>query len=211
MEMKAFLRANWDRVAACALIVLGALALVLGWLGVSRTGLAAEQNPYLISGGLAGIAFVAIGCTMWLSSDLQDEWRRLDALEEHLSTLRSMQVSARVDGNASVSHGISAGVTHSSRSFSGHAVSVPPTTFARYTMITGAPGYEYTLCRPVSSTFSPVSSKVSRMAASVTLSPKSTKPPGKVHSPRPGLMERRVRRMRPSCSGMVPATTFGLR
>jgi hypothetical protein len=87
MEMKAFLRANWDRVAACALIVLGALALVLGWLGVSRTGLAAEQNPYLISGGLAGIALVAIGCTMWLSSDLQDEWRRLDALEERLGQL----------------------------------------------------------------------------------------------------------------------------
>ena len=87
MEMKAFLRANWDRVAACALIVLGALALVLGWLGVSRTGLAAEQNPYLISGGLAGIALIAIGCTMWLSSDLQDEWRRIDGLEERLGQL----------------------------------------------------------------------------------------------------------------------------
>ena len=87
MEMKAFLRANWDRSLAVGLVVLGAIALVLGWFGVSGTGLAAEQNPYLISGGLLGIALIGIGCTVWLSSDLQDEWRRLDAVEERLAEL----------------------------------------------------------------------------------------------------------------------------
>jgi len=87
MDMKQFLRSNWDRVAAVLLGVLGVIALVLGWVGVSGTGLAAEQNPYLISGGLAGIALIGVGCTIWLSADLQDEWRRLDGVEERLAQL----------------------------------------------------------------------------------------------------------------------------
>lgn len=84
MEMRTFLRANWDRVLAVVLVVVGVVMLILGWFGVSGTGLVAEQNPYLISAGLGGIAVLLIGCTIWLSSDLQDEWRRLDAIEERL-------------------------------------------------------------------------------------------------------------------------------
>jgi hypothetical protein len=93
MEMKAFLRANWDRAAAGGMVILGLVALVIGWFGVSGTGLVAEQNPYLISGGLFGIALIGIGCTVWLSADLQDEWRRLDALEETLSRLAPVSES----------------------------------------------------------------------------------------------------------------------
>lgn len=87
MELKSFVRANWDRVAAVGLVLLGLVALVLGWWGISGTGIAAEQNPYLISGGLIGVALIGIGCTVWLSADLQDEWRRLDAVEERLAQL----------------------------------------------------------------------------------------------------------------------------
>ena len=87
MEIKNFLRVNWDRALAVALVVAGIIALVIGWFGVSGTGLVAEQNPYLISAGLGGIALLIIGCTMWLSSDLQDEWRRMDAIEEQLKKL----------------------------------------------------------------------------------------------------------------------------
>jgi hypothetical protein len=87
MELKKLIRANWDRAVAAALVLLGVIALILGWWGVSGTGVAAEQNPYLISGGLLGIALIGIGCTLWLSADLQDEWRRLDAAEERLSEL----------------------------------------------------------------------------------------------------------------------------
>ena len=89
MEMKMFLRANWDRVLAVILVIAGVVMLIVGWFGVSGTGLVAEQNPYLISAGLGGIAVIAIGCTMWMSADLQDEWRRLDGLEERLDRLVS--------------------------------------------------------------------------------------------------------------------------
>ena len=87
MELKRFVRVNWDRVTAAGLVLLGAIALILGWWGASGTGIAAEQNPYLISGGLVGLALIGIGCTVWLSADLQDEWRRLDAVEERLAQL----------------------------------------------------------------------------------------------------------------------------
>jgi hypothetical protein len=87
MELKKLLQANWDRAVAAALVLLGGVALALGWWGVSGTGVAAEQNPYLISGGLLGIALIGIGCTLWLSADLQDEWRRLDSAEERLAEL----------------------------------------------------------------------------------------------------------------------------
>lgn len=97
MEMKTFLRLNWDRALAMTLVLMGLLALTLGWVGVSGTGLAAEQNPYLISGGLAGVALITLGCTLWVSADLQDEWRRLDALEERLGELVG---SASANGSA---------------------------------------------------------------------------------------------------------------
>jgi hypothetical protein len=85
MEIQTFLRTQWDRVGACVLVVAGCVMLLVGWIGASGTGLAAEQNPYLISGGLGGLAVIAIGCTLWVSADLSDEWRRLDALEERLN------------------------------------------------------------------------------------------------------------------------------
>ena len=94
MELKQLLGAHWDRATAVVLVLLGAVAIVLGWWGISGTGLAPEQNPYLISGGVLGIALIGIGCTVWLSADLQDEWRRLDAVEERLAQLADGAASA---------------------------------------------------------------------------------------------------------------------
>jgi hypothetical protein len=94
MEMKSFLRANLDRVIAVVLVVVGVLALLIGWVGVSGSGLAAAQLPYLISGGLGGIGMIAVGCTVWVSADIQDEWRRLDSLEERMVELRKATLAA---------------------------------------------------------------------------------------------------------------------
>lgn len=82
MDLKLFLRAQWDRVGAWALIGLGALALLLGWIGVSGTALPSEQIPYVVSGGLVGISLIGVGTMLWLSADVRDEWRKLDRLEE---------------------------------------------------------------------------------------------------------------------------------
>jgi len=84
MEMRSFLRDNLDRVLGVGLALAGVLAIIIGWFGVSGTGLAPAQIPYVISGGIGGIALIALGCTAWISADLQDEWRRLDAIEQRL-------------------------------------------------------------------------------------------------------------------------------
>jgi hypothetical protein len=95
MDMKTLVRVNVDRSIAIALVIIGAVALIVGWLGVSGTGLAAAQIPYLVSGGLGGVVLIVMGCTTWVSADLHDEWRRLDAIEERLEQL----TSARGDGS----------------------------------------------------------------------------------------------------------------
>jgi hypothetical protein len=87
MDMRLFLRVFWDRVAAWLLIGLGALCLLLGWLGASGTPYVEAQIPYVISGGLTGLGLIGLGATLWLSSDLRDEWHRLRALEEAVGSL----------------------------------------------------------------------------------------------------------------------------
>jgi len=82
MEFLSWVRDQWDRVGAVVLVVAGALALLLGWLGISDAVLPSEQLPYLLSGGLLGVFLLGLGTTMWLSADLRDEWRKLDRLEQ---------------------------------------------------------------------------------------------------------------------------------
>lgn len=76
-----FLRRQWDRVAAWACVVVGAMALLIGWMGISDTPFAAEQIPFVISGGIGGVFFLGVGAMLWISADLHDEWRKLDDIE----------------------------------------------------------------------------------------------------------------------------------
>ena len=102
-ESSVWLRAQWDRVGAWLLIVGGLLALLLGWLGVSGTAYPAEQLPYIVSGGLFGIALIAIGVQFWLSADLRDEWRKLDRLQALLTRDQSLNSSeTQAESNGSV-------------------------------------------------------------------------------------------------------------
>ena len=82
--MKTWLRAQWDRVLGAAGVAAGLLALFLGYRGVANTPYPAEQIPYVVSGGVLGIALIGIGLTAWLSADLRDEWRKLDRIERLL-------------------------------------------------------------------------------------------------------------------------------
>lgn len=83
MRLKAWLRLQWDRVAAGALVVGGLVAIAAGWFGATGTVYPAQQIPYVLSGGLAGMTLAALGAALWVSADLKDEWlalRRLEAL-----------------------------------------------------------------------------------------------------------------------------------
>jgi hypothetical protein len=89
VDLKSYVRSQQDRVGAGVCVLLGALALIIGWFGVSGTALSHEQLSYLVSGGLFGIALIGIGATLWLSADLRDEWRKLDRVEEALRAINA--------------------------------------------------------------------------------------------------------------------------
>jgi hypothetical protein len=63
------------------MIAVGLAILLIGYFGVSGTVYPAQQLPYIISGGVGGLFALAIGCMLWLSADLRDEWRKLDRIE----------------------------------------------------------------------------------------------------------------------------------
>lgn len=85
MDVRRWILANWDRVAAIICIALGAVALFLGWHGTSHTAYPAQQIPYVISGGIGGALLIALGAALLISADLRDEWRKLDRIERILS------------------------------------------------------------------------------------------------------------------------------
>jgi hypothetical protein len=76
---------QWDRAAASVLTAVGAFFLISGWVGVSGTLNLAEQAPYIVSGGLGGLFLLGLGAVLWISADLQDEWRKLDRIEKALA------------------------------------------------------------------------------------------------------------------------------
>ncbi|MEW6475798.1 MAG: hypothetical protein AB1679_26380 [Actinomycetota bacterium] len=79
-----YVRNQWDRVGAWACIAAGAIALIVGYVGVSGTLDTAEQLPYVVSGGMVGLFLLGLGAMFWLSADLRDEWRKLDAIDRHV-------------------------------------------------------------------------------------------------------------------------------
>ena len=52
---------TWMLYVGGLLMPLGVLLIVLGWVGASRTPFGFEQTPYLISGGVLGLALVISG------------------------------------------------------------------------------------------------------------------------------------------------------
>lgn len=84
MAWMKYVRYQWDRLGAWVAILAGAIAVVIGWLGVADARFVFEQLPYVASGGIGGLFLLGIGAMLWLSADLRDEWRKLDGIEQAL-------------------------------------------------------------------------------------------------------------------------------
>jgi apolipoprotein N-acyltransferase len=63
------------------LVALGAVALALGYWGVSGEALVARQLPYVASGGLVGVALVFVGALVLGLQDLRSVDRRVARVE----------------------------------------------------------------------------------------------------------------------------------
>jgi hypothetical protein len=81
---------------AAALMLLGLCAVLLGWWGASHATILEEQVPYLISGGLFGVALALIGAACLLAHWLTVLIRENRAHQADLAdALRS--IAARLD------------------------------------------------------------------------------------------------------------------
>jgi hypothetical protein len=72
------------------LIAIGALLLIAGYLGVSREVIVARQIPYLVPGGLVGVAAITLGGRLLLIEDLRRDSGRLDRLEKAVQELHQV-------------------------------------------------------------------------------------------------------------------------
>jgi hypothetical protein len=76
------------------LVVLGGVALLLGWFGVSGQSLTAKQLPYLVSGGLVGIALIVIAAVFLATDDFRRQMSRINDLERKVNDLYTLLVEA---------------------------------------------------------------------------------------------------------------------
>lgn len=79
---------DWRQAVGGAFVVLGMIAIVIAWFGVSGTLDPGEQMPYISSGGFGGAALIAIGVTLLISFE---HTRDRDALAQVLSELDELR------------------------------------------------------------------------------------------------------------------------
>jgi hypothetical protein len=75
------------------LVAVGALAIILGYIGVANEALVAKQLPYIISGGILGLALVGFGSYYLVTEELRSDSGRLDRLERMVTELHSVLLS----------------------------------------------------------------------------------------------------------------------
>ena len=102
-DLVTWLRAQWDRAAAVALLALGGILVIAGYVGVSGTDSNSDQLSYLASGGIGGLFCLGLGAALLISANLGDEWRKLDELTRAVrqsSAAPSLEIDARLPADA---------------------------------------------------------------------------------------------------------------
>lgn len=91
---------RWWLIAGVVLPVLGLVAIVLGWWGASGTAYPAEQLPYVVSGGVLGIALVVIGAALFVRYSLSRYlrfWLIRMVYEERAQVDREVEALERIE------------------------------------------------------------------------------------------------------------------
>ncbi len=95
-DAAAFWRWVWSSVRPVlgyVFVAIGIVLLLTAYLGVSREVLVAKQIPYLVSGGLFGLAFVTLGSRLLLIEYMRRDACRLDRLERAVADLHAALLS----------------------------------------------------------------------------------------------------------------------
>ncbi|CAN5849428.1 hypothetical protein BH24ACT3_BH24ACT3_09550 [soil metagenome] len=86
--------------AGIALPVIGVVVILIGWYGASGTTVESEQLPYVISGGLLGLALVVAGGALFVRYSLSRlfRWWLVRILhEQRAQTDRTVEALGRID------------------------------------------------------------------------------------------------------------------
>ena len=122
------LRHDWREritrpVVGWTLAALGALFILLGYLGVAHEALVAKQIPYLVSGGIGGMVLVAVGAFLLGTDDVRKQLERVEKLETMVGDLHKTLLvpagSASRDGRARLDDTASFGTVSQDRSANG--------------------------------------------------------------------------------------------
>ena len=76
-----------------ALALAGAIALFVGWFGISGESLTAKQLPYLVSAGLTGVALFILAGVFLATDDVRRQFARIAELERKVDDLYSLFVA----------------------------------------------------------------------------------------------------------------------
>ena len=76
------------------LAALGVIALVVAWAGVSGQIFVARQVPYVVSGGLGGLALIVLAGVLLGTHDLYGYAARLDRVEQKVDEIHRVLVMA---------------------------------------------------------------------------------------------------------------------
>ncbi len=105
---------RWMLVPGSVAVLLGFVAMVLAWVGAARTAREIEQIPYLISGGLVGLALVVLGglllaSTFWVAvlHKVHEEAEARARAQVDLLVERLAQREPRPDGRAASTRKVS--------------------------------------------------------------------------------------------------------
>ena len=89
-----------ERVMAfigAALIAVGIPLIILGWYGAAHTPYTFEQIPYMISGGLLGLALTVLGglfyFAYWMTRQIHETRRQSDQTEQVFRRIEAMMSS----------------------------------------------------------------------------------------------------------------------
>jgi hypothetical protein len=92
-------RVRYGRVLGLICVVAGFAAIGLGWNGAAGQGCVDCQFPYVISGGLAGLALVVFGTGLLVVSALRAERMHLqDALERGAGAAQAAETAQLASG-----------------------------------------------------------------------------------------------------------------
>lgn len=89
------LRNTWQIVAGAILLPFGIAVIIIGWHGAAYGNVDQKQIPYLISGGVLGLAIVIVGCFFFWAHWLyriydQSDLHHQEAMREQREMMRAL-------------------------------------------------------------------------------------------------------------------------